>query len=132
VIGVDTNVLVRHLVGDDPIQSRQAERLLSLRCSVEEPGFVNRIVLCELVWTLERTYGYARTDIAGAVELLLLARELRIEDREHVLVALALYRRTGIGFSDALIAESNRAHGCEATATFDRKAAKVAGFVSVK
>jgi predicted nucleic-acid-binding protein len=132
VIGIDTNVLVRYLVGDDPIQARQAEAFLLRCCSAEEPGFVNRIVLCELAWTLERTYGYARSDIARALEQLLAARELRVEDRAHVLAALAVYRRTAIGFSDAVIAEINRAQGCEATATFDRKASKLGGFVALK
>jgi predicted nucleic-acid-binding protein len=132
MIGIDTNVLVRHLVGDDPVRARLAERFLSQRCSAEEPGFVNRIVLCELAWTLERTYGYPRPDIARAIEQLLFAGELHVEDREHVQGAVQAYRRGGIGFSDALIAGINRAAGCEATATFDRKAAKAAGFVAIK
>ena len=132
MIGIDTNVLVRHLVGDDPVQARLAERFLSQRCSAEEPGFVNRVVLCELAWTLERIYGFPRSDIARAIEQLLVARELRAEEREHVQGAVQVFRRGGIGFSDALIAGINRAAGCEATATFDRRASKAAGLVAIK
>ena len=132
MIGLDTNVLVRHLVADDPVQARRAERFLGERCSAGDPGFVNRIVLCELAWTLERTYGCSRADIARTIEQLLLARELRVEDREHASAAVQVFRRGSIGFSDALIAEINRAHGCEATATFDRKAVKTAGFIAVR
>ncbi|MGH6877971.1 MAG: PIN domain-containing protein [Rhizomicrobium sp.] len=131
MIGLDTNVLVRHLVADDPAQARRVDRLLAERCSAAEPGFVNRIVLCELVWTLDRTYGYGRADIARVIEHLLLVRELRVEDSEHVAAAVRRFRRQNVDFSDALIAEINTAQGCEATATFDRKAAKTAGFVVV-
>jgi predicted nucleic-acid-binding protein len=131
MIGLDTNLLVRHLVADDPAQAQRAERFLAERCSAAEPGFVNRIVLCELAWTLDRTYGYARADIAHLIEQLLLARELQVEDRDEARAAVRAYRGGKLGFADALIAESNRVHGCEATATFDRKAAKAAGFIAV-
>lgn len=57
MIGIDTNVLVRHLVQDDPAQSRAASQVITERCTRDEPGFINRIVLCELVWVLESASG---------------------------------------------------------------------------
>lgn len=132
MIGLDTNVLVRHLLADDQKQTQAVDRLLEAHCTPEDPGFVNRIVLCELAWTLDRTYGYAREHIARAIESLLITRELRVEDGELVAAALQTYRRTNIGFSDALICETNRAAGCTATATFDRKAARLEGFLPVR
>ena len=131
MIGLDTNVLIRHLVEDDALQAQQVAKLLADRCSEAEPGFVNRIVLCEAVCTLDRTYGYARADIARVLEALIFTREILIEDREHVAAALKTYQTHKIDFSDALIAEINRARGCEATATFDRRASRVPGFVGV-
>jgi predicted nucleic-acid-binding protein len=131
MIGLDTNVLIRHLVEDDPLQTQQVAKLLADRCSEAEPGFVNRIVLCEAVWTLDRTYGYGRADIVRVLEALIFTRELLIEDREHVAAALKTYRTHKIDFSDALIVEINRARGCKATATFDRRASRVSGFVGV-
>ena len=53
-----TNVLVRYLAQDDPGQSRKAMQLLTKQCTRSDPGFINRIVLCELEWGLERAYGY--------------------------------------------------------------------------
>jgi predicted nucleic-acid-binding protein len=44
---------------------------------------------------------------------------------------LQTYEGSSIDFADALIATVNLARGCEATATFDRKAAKLDGFVRV-
>jgi len=128
VIGLDTNVLIRHLVGDDLAQTKLVDNLLDRRCSTDEPVFINRIVLCETAWTLDRTYGYNRREIAKIIESMLLAREFSVEDRDDVSAALVVYKATNIGFTDALIGELNRTHGCEFTATFDRKAAKLVGF----
>ena len=51
--GLDTNILVRHLVQDDPVQSKKASQFILTTCTREVPGVINRIVLCELVWVLE-------------------------------------------------------------------------------
>ena len=50
---VDTNVLVRYLVNDLPEQAQAARELLN-GLSPEEPGFVCREVLLEVVFVLER------------------------------------------------------------------------------
>lgn len=131
MIGLDTNVLVRHLVQDDAKQAKLAGEFLERNCTTDDPGFVNGIVLCELVWTLEQTYGYARSEIAGMLEHLFITRELRVENRHLAVAALGRFKRSNIGFSDALICETNIAAGCGATATFDRKASRQAGFLAV-
>jgi predicted nucleic-acid-binding protein len=131
MIGIDTNLLVRHLVQDDEAQAKLADGFLQRNCTAEDPGFVNSIVLCELVWTLERTYGYARSDIARMLDNLFITRELHIENRPLAISALGRFKSSNIEFSDALICEGNIAAGCTATATFDRKAARQAGFLAV-
>ena len=52
MIGLDTNVLVRYIVQDDPDQSAAAERLIEGRCTAQAPGYVSVsvLVLAELVW----------------------------------------------------------------------------------
>ncbi len=61
MIGLDTNVLVRHLVQDDPGQSRKATQVMAKQCTRDDPGFINRIVLCELVWIREVPMGIQKT-----------------------------------------------------------------------
>ena len=63
MIGVDTNVLVRYIVQDDVEQSKIASRFIEGLISSSKPGFVNQIVLCELVWVLKRAYHYDKTII---------------------------------------------------------------------
>ena len=53
LIGLDTNVLLRLLVKDDIRQMETAARAVAQRCTAESPGYVNQIVLCEVVWVLQ-------------------------------------------------------------------------------
>jgi predicted nucleic-acid-binding protein len=131
MIGLDTNILVRILTGDDRAQAEQAAQLIRERCSSENPGFVNCVVIAELVWVLKNLYDYERRDIARALERLLTSRDLAIEAYEHVRSAFLTYQSSNCDFIDALISELNRLRGCEITATFDRKAARLDGFMRI-
>jgi predicted nucleic-acid-binding protein len=127
VTGIDTNVLVRYLVQDDPEQGRRATRFIARECTADDPGLINRIVLCELVWVLETAYEYPRARVSQALDAIMRSAQLKIEDPQDAWTALREYR-AGADFADALIATVNRRLGCEHTATFDRKAARRPGF----
>lgn len=124
MIALDTNVLVRFLVQDDPEQSELATHVLN-QLTDEAQGFVSREVLIELVWVLERAYHLGRFDIAVALDGLLTATELEIEAADDVGPALDLYRNDGFGFADLMIAAAARRIGAAELVTFDRKAAKL-------
>jgi predicted nucleic-acid-binding protein len=128
VIGLDTNVLVRILTGDDETQSTRAKRFLSDKCSVDDPAFVSCVVLVETYWVLESVYGFKHSEINAALELIFSVQEIRIQDDALARQAWQSYSRGGADFADVLIEAISRAHGCEATVTFDRKAAKLDGF----
>jgi predicted nucleic-acid-binding protein len=128
MIGLDTNVVVRLFVEDDPAQTRLAARFIGRHCSPANPGFLDRVALCETVWVLTRAYGYSRAAVTDVLKKLIASADIVLEDRELVEVALSAYARGGVDFADALMARVNRARGCETTATFDRRAAKLDGF----
>ena len=132
MIGLDTNILVRLLVVDDRQQADLARKFVKERCTVEEPGFISLLVICELVWTLGRTYGFGQAEVAAAIESILHDPILKVESHPQVMMALQRLRKEGADFPDSLVAEVNRAHGCNVTATFDRKAAKLDDFVLVR
>ena len=131
MIGLDTNVLARLFVDDDPRQARAARKFVGERCNEQNPAFVDRVALCELVWVLSYSHGYDRAEITGVVARLLGSQEILLEDADAVDAALRTFSSRNVDFADALIGEVNRARGCEATATFDRKAAKLQDFVRV-
>jgi len=128
MIGLDTNVLVRAIVADDTNQTKAVRRFLLEKCTPDDPGFVNLVVLCELAWTLKSAFQFGRADIVLAIGSLLNNAAIAVEAQEQVSVALERFGKSGLDFPDLLIAEINRAHGCSATFTFDRKASKLDGF----
>jgi predicted nucleic-acid-binding protein len=126
MIALDTNVLVRFLTQDDPVQSRAATDLIT-GLTAEAPGFVCREVMVELVWVLERAYGLDRAQVAAAIEGLLAATEIEVEAADDVGSALYRYRDDGFGFADLMIAAASRRAGAAVLVTFDRKAAQLVG-----
>jgi predicted nucleic-acid-binding protein len=130
VTGIDTNVLVRYLVRDDPDQAKRASRFIRDECSAEDPGLINRIVLCELVWVLETAYRYPRSQVALALGKIIGTKQFQIEDHQEAWSSFREYQ-AGADFADAFIAAVNRKLGSERTVTFDRNAARRAGFVTL-
>ena len=131
MIGIETNVLVRLFVDDDPVQVREAREFVAGRCEPDNPAFVDRVALCEMVWVLSAGYGFGRAEIAGVIQKLLGSLDTVLEDGDAVHAALQAFQTRGVDFADALIGEVNRLRGCEATVTLDRKAAKLDGFIAI-
>ena len=124
MIGVDTNVLVRYLVRDDRRQAEAARALLQ-SVTVEKPAFACREVVVELVWVLERAYGYSRDRIAAILEELVATEGLVVESAEDVAQAAFRYRSGGAGFSDLMVLASAKRMGALPLYTLDRKAARL-------
>lgn len=121
MIGLDTNVLVRYSVRDDPAQTAAATRLIESRCTAHDPGRVALVVLCELVWVLDRGYGYARPDIVGVLRKILGASDLQVEQSDLAWQALGLYESGKADFADYVIGLCNRMGQADVTYTFDRR-----------
>ncbi|HVT45460.1 MAG TPA: type II toxin-antitoxin system VapC family toxin [Thermoanaerobaculia bacterium] len=120
MIGLDTNVLVRYLTGDDPKQSPQARRFVDEMLDEGEMLFVCHIVLCELVWVLSYAYDYSRDEIVSALQQLRRAAQLTVERPDEVRRALDAYAARKGDLADFLIAERSIASGCASIATFER------------
>jgi len=132
MIGIDTNLLLRLIVGDDPKQAVTARDFLRDNCTADEPGYVCHIVLVELVWTLAKAYGFTRDTIAAAIEQVLETAQLDVESSNDVAAAVRDFRSGTADFADCLLVRVNSAAGCSHTVTFDRKAAKLQGFELLK
>lgn len=124
--GLDTNVLVRYLTQDDPAQAALATRAISA-LTEETPGWIAREVIIETVWVLDRAYRLPKGDIADAIDSLLAARELVVEEADRVGLATQRWRDGGAGFADQMIALAGQGAGCYETLTFNAKAAKITG-----
>ncbi len=122
MIGLDTNIVVRYIAQDEPLQSALATKLVE-NLTAEAPGFVSTVTLVETVWVLARAYKTTKPEILRIIEGLLRARELVIQDAETHYLALNQFAATTVDYADAVIAQAGRRAGCEFTATFDRRAA---------
>ena len=132
MIGIDTNVVLRLLTGDDAPQAAAVQRLLAPLDAEPESVLINDIVLVETLWTLRRLYGFDRTGQAEVMGHLLSALTFRFEDREVLSLALKMFNEASADFSDCLIAAKNTRLGCESTATFDRSMASLPGVALLK
>lgn len=126
MIGLDTNVLVRYVTQDDPVQSPKAAELIE-SLTPFSPGFVSLVCVVELVWVLQSCYQSARSDVVKVLETLLRTRELTVEHAEVIWQALRRFSAGKADFADCLIERCAHAAGCEYTATFDLNAVRTTG-----
>jgi predicted nucleic-acid-binding protein len=131
MIGLDTNILIRYLTQDDPVQSAKATAILERRLTPKNPGFVSVLGMVETVWVLDRAYGLTAQEIATAIERLLQVEVLAVENEQEVFSALVALKQGRGSFADALIAELGARAGCTRTLTFDQKALRLPGFEPV-
>jgi predicted nucleic-acid-binding protein len=115
-VAVDTNVLVRCVVRDDPAQAAVAEKLLKDATVIA----VAIPTLCEFVWVLRKVYGLESDDIALAVRTLLAAGNLAL-NRPAAEAGLAMLEAGG-DFADGAIAHEGQWLGGETFMSFDKKA----------
>jgi predicted nucleic-acid-binding protein len=131
MLGVDTNVLVRYLIRDDRPQYEKARRLIDREVAKGEPVLVSLLVLLETEWVLRSRYKLAKAEVVTAFSALLDTVDLAFEDEPSVENAVYSWKDSAADFADCLIEARNRRLGCRATATFDGRALKLAGFISV-
>lgn len=128
MIALDTNVLARYLVRDDPRQAQIAAGLFQ-KLTTDRPGYISSPVVVELVWVLGKGYGFEPSAIVAVLAKLLEMPNLLIEDED----ALRLATESGHGdFVDRLIHFIGEHAGCETTVTFDRRFARLSGVKLLK
>jgi predicted nucleic-acid-binding protein len=130
MLGIDTNVLVRFLVRDDEIQFEKARKLIRREVAAGQRVFVNQLVLMETEWVLRSRYVVPKNQIIEAISGLLNSTDIQFEDEPSVEEALFIWKESDADFADCLIGAKNRRVGCRATATFDRKASRLPGFMA--
>lgn len=126
MIALDTSVVLRHLLKDDPVQSRLATELVG-SLTAERPGFLSREVIVELFWVLEKTIRLPRAHIVETFKAMLGLEIWRIETPERFISALVQYENGGAGFADQMIRLAGLAEGCVHLATFDARLASEKG-----
>lgn len=126
MIGLDTNVIVQYLMGDDARQSKQAQALIN-SLSVSNPGFVSLVVIVELFWVLSYVFQLSKSEVSARLSRIARMSEFKVEKAAVLFRTLHLCDTTNAEFVDSLIFSLAKQAGCSAIFTFDRKAAKALG-----
>jgi len=121
VNGIDTNVLVRYLTDDDPLQSRRAAAWITTMATRGDRCFVSAIVLCEVTWVLRGAYKVSKDDLLRTLDRVLATTQFVVGDKDVVRRAVAAYRTGRADFADYVIGALHREAGCEKTVTCDRR-----------
>ena len=127
MVVVDTNILVRFAVNDDPKQVAQARRAIG-----SQDIWIGVTVLLELEWVLRSRYAYERFEILSFLRQLLTTDSVQVEDEAQVANALDWFA-DGADFADALHLARGRARGVMLTfdTGFCKPARRVAGNIKV-
>lgn len=120
MIAVDTNVLVRLLVGDDQDQAHKAKLLFDSAATKRDALWICDTVIVEVVWTLARAYGRGRADIGTALRALSSNATVSLESAVAVAAATDAYEHGSADFADCLLCTKAAMAGCEQVATFGR------------
>jgi len=125
MIGLDTNVLVRYITQDDPIQTAKANDIID-ELTIENPAFITLISMVELTWVLESSYKLKAYEIHDVLDLIFSTNEFVIEQSSIAHLALHVVKENRkLDYSDALIAVLTESSGGEICYTFDKKAVDV-------
>jgi predicted nucleic acid-binding protein len=127
MLAIDTNLIVRYLVGDDPGQAARARKLIDTN-----DVFVCTTVLLETEWVLRSVYGFSAARCAKALTDFAGLPRTTLEDPTAAARALG-WMRQGLDLADALHLAT--AEGCDAFVSFDQdfiKAANALGGFKVR
>ena len=126
MLGLDTNILVRLVTNDDPVAAKRIQVALDVELTAGRECMVGQIVLCELVWVLQRLYGYSLHQCQATISSLLGFGGLRFEALPVVLCAYKAWEKHGGDWADHLIGAQMQALGCSAVLTLDKVASRTA------
>lgn len=129
MIGLDTNVMIRYLVQDEPSQSKRANQQFEKWIAEGKVLWICQVTLCEIAWVLERCYKLSKDELFAVLSTLLQTRQIKVERDDIAWSALKDYKASShVGFSDCLIGRQNEHSECIHTYTFDKDAAKHLAF----
>lgn len=116
---LDTNVLLRFLIGDVPEHHTQAERWLKEGERGQSQIYVTSLVIAEACFVLESVYKLKRPKIATALELFISQEWLIVPERK-VLLNLWKSYLGGLHFVDSYLLVLAQLSGGEVL-SFDRE-----------
>lgn len=127
MIGLDTNVIARIVLADDPAQTRQAMAVLTQARAAGEAVVLALPTLLELEWVLRTVARLPKANVLHVFKSLLETQDLQIDQEEVLEQALYAFEAHSADFGECLFAAQYQRMGCRTMLTFDKKAGRLEG-----
>jgi predicted nucleic-acid-binding protein len=118
---VDTNLFIRYLTNDDPVKAERVELLLREAAAGKVRLVTAEMVIAEVVWVLESSYGLKSAEVAPLIRAILATSGLDVLNAPLVARGLEYYETKNIDFIDGYIAAVMEKQGITELYSFDRK-----------
>jgi predicted nucleic-acid-binding protein len=118
---VDTNLFIRYLTNDDPVKAERVELLLKEAAAGKVRLVTAEMVIAEVVWVLESSYGLKSVEVAPLIRAILATSGLDVLNAPLVARGLEYYETKNIDFIDGYIAAVMEKQGITELYSFDRK-----------
>ena len=118
---VDTNLFIRYLTNDDPAKAERVELLLKEASAGKVRLVTAEMVIAEVVWVLESSYGLKSAEVAPLIRAILATSGLDVLNAPLVARGLEHYETRNIDFIDGYIAAVMEKQGITELYSFDRK-----------
>jgi predicted nucleic-acid-binding protein len=118
---MDTNLFIRYFTNDDPAKADRVEKLLDKAAVGKIKLVTAEMVIAEVVWVLESSYGLQSTEVGRIVKSILVTPGLEVINSPLVEAAIGYYLDNQIDFIDGYIAAVMDRHGIEEIYSYDKK-----------
>ena len=127
MIGLDTNVVLRLLLGDDSAQTMRAAKFIQQAKRLETKVIITLAVVLELEWVLRSSAKMNKAEVLSIFNLLLDSYDIEIDSEKVLEQALHIYENAASDFAECLFLAQYQRMGCNTMLTFDAKAARMTG-----
>ena len=127
MLGLDTNVILRLLLADDPVQKKRASKTIARAKATGRPVMLALAVVLELEWVLRSSARMDKAQVLAIFRLLLESYDVQIENEKVLEQAVHTYQNASADFGECLFLAQYQRMGCQTMLTFDAKAARIEG-----
>ena len=127
MIGLDTNVVLRLLLTDDPAQKTRAAKFVHHAKRLDTRVIITLAVVLEMEWVLRSGARMNKGEVLNVFNLLLESYDIEIDNEKVLEQALHIYENAASDFAECLFLSQYQRMGCSTMMTFDAKAARMAG-----
>ena len=117
---IDTDIFIRHLMADDPVQSPACLALFQAIEREELTVWTSHLVVAEIVFVLSRVYRLERADIRDIVLPLLSLPNIKLDQKQLFARVFDLYATLPIDYVAALLLNRDAVSLYSFDADFDR------------